>query len=147
MTTEPGFIHAERLEGSGRSAEEARNVALVGQIFEAWSRSEFDVFYSHTARGAVVDVIGLTREKMGKHLDNPDLVPQTFNRGMRFEVLRAVVEGSRVCVQWNDEAETSKGFLYRNRGLSVFEFNGEGKITHYFEYLDPDNFLEAIGAK
>jgi ketosteroid isomerase-like protein len=52
-----------------------------------------------------------------------------------------------VCVQWSDQAETSRGHPYHNRGLSLFEFNDEGKITHYYEYLDPDNFLEAIGAK
>ena len=66
---------------------------------------------------------------------------------MRFEVKLAFAEGNRVCVQWDDEAETSTGHHYRNRGLSLFEFNEDGKITHYYEYFDPDNFLEAIGAR
>lgn len=147
MAAEPGFIHAERLEGAGRSDAEQRNVALVRQIFEALARSEFDFLYANMAEGGVVDVIGLTPEKMGEAGKNPNLIPETFDHGMRFEVQRALAEGNRVCVQWDDEAETSKGHKYSNRGLSLFEFNDEGKITHYYEYFDPDNFLEAIGAR
>ena len=144
---EPGFIHAERLQASGRTAEEIRNVTLVRDIFEALSRSDFAFLYANMVENGVVEVIGLTPEKMGKHAKNPNLIPETFDRGMRFEVQRALVEGNQVCVQWTDEAETSKGHIYRNQGLSLFVFNTEGKITHYYEYIDPDNFLEAIGAK
>ncbi len=144
---EPGVIHPERLDGEGRSAQEESNMALVRQVFEALSRSEFSFLYANMAEPSVVDVIGVTPEKMGEPGKNPNLVPETFNRGMRFEIKRALIEGNRVCVQWSDQAETSTGHQYQNRGLSLFQFNDEGKITHYFEYLDPDNFLEAIGAK
>ena len=144
---EPGFIYPERLEGSGRTEKEQRNVALVRQVFEALARSDFDFLYANMTENGVVEVIGLTPEKMGAPGKNPKLIPETFDHGMRFEVQRALVEGNRVCVQWEDQAETSKGFNYSNRGLSLFEFNDEGKITHYFEYFDPDNFLEAIGAR
>ncbi len=144
---EPGFIHAERLQASGRTAKEIRNVTLVRDVFEALARSDFAFLYANMAENGVVEVIGLTPEKMGDHAKNPNLVPETFDRGMRFEVQRALAEGNQVCVQWQDEAETSKGHIYRNQGMSLFVFNDEGKITHYYEYLDPDNFLEAIGAK
>lgn len=144
---ETGLFHPERLEAAGRSAAEERNVKLVRQIFEHLGRSEFSFLYANLAEPGVVDVIGLTPAKMGEAGRNPNLIPETFDRGMRFEVERAFAEGNMVCVQWSDQAETSKGFQYQNRGLSLFEFNDAGKITHYFEYLDPDKFLEAIGAK
>lgn len=144
---EPGLIHPERLEASGRSAEEERNMKLVRRIFEHLARSEFNFLYENMADPGVVDVIGLTPAKMGEPGKNPNLIPETFPNGMRFEVERAFAEGRMVCVQWSDQAETSKGHQYHNRGLSLFEFNDAGKITHYYEYLDPDNFLEAIGAK
>jgi len=144
---EPGLIHPERLETAGRSAAETRNVTLVRRIFEALARSEFDFLYANMAANGIVEVIGLTPEKMGEPGRNPNLIPETFTKGMRFTVHNALAEGNRVCVQWEDEAETSAGHHYRNRGLSLFVFDDEGKITHYYEYLDPDNFLEAIGAK
>jgi len=144
---ETGLFHPERLEAKGRSEEEERNMRLVREIFEHLARSDFGFLYENLADPGVVDVIGLTPAKMGEAGKNPNLIPETFDRGMRFEVDRAFAEGTMVCVQWSDQAETSKGHQYRNRGLSLFEFNHEGKITHYFEYLDPDNFLEAIGAK
>ena len=144
---ETGLIHPERLEAAGRSAAETRNMALVRRIFEALARCEFEFLYANMAENGVVNVIGLTPEKMGEPGRNPNLIPDTFTKGMRFVIQNALSEGNRVCVQWEDEAETSKGALYRNQGLSLFVFNEEGRITHYYEYFDPDNFLEAIGAK
>lgn len=144
---ETGVFRTERFDGDGRSAEESRNMQLVRRIFEHLARSQFHFLYENLAESGVVDVIGLTPEKMGEAGKNPNLIPETFTKGMRFEIERAFAEGNRVCVQWSDRAETSGGRIYQNKGLSLFEFNDEGKITHYYEYLDPDNFLEAIGAK
>jgi len=143
----PGVVHPERIESAGSTEEEKRNAALVRKIFEALGRSEFEFLYANMAENGRVEVIGLTPAKMGEPGRNPNLIPETFDKGMSFEIENVLVDNNRVCVQWNDEAETSKGFLYRNQGLSLFVFDEAGKISEYYEYLDPDNFLEAIGAK
>ena len=142
-----GVVHPERIEAAGSTEEEKRNLALVRKVFEALSRSEFEFLYANMAENGRVEVIGLTPEKMGEPGKNPNLIPDTFDHGMSFEIENVLAENNRVCVQWNDEAETSKGFPYRNRGLSLFLFDQAGKIAEYYEYFDPDNFLEAIGAK
>ncbi len=144
---ETGLIYPERLEAAGRSEQEARQMDLVRRIFEALAQGNFQFLYENLTDPGIVDVVGLTPEKMGEPGKNPNLIPDTFPNGMRFEIERAFVEGDRVCVQWSDEAETSTGHHYTNRGLSLFQFNDEGKITHYYEYFDPDNFLEAIGSR
>ena len=144
MSVTTGVMDIERLDAPGRSPTEERNVAKARDVFLALSKSEFPFFYASLAPGAHVEVIGLTAEKLGPQAKNANLVPETFTKGMRFEIKQALAEGDLVCVQWEDEADTAKGKTYRNKGLSLFRFDTEGRITSYYEYFDPDPFLEVI---
>jgi ketosteroid isomerase-like protein len=142
MTT--GLFHAERLDCAGRTATESRNVATARAVFEGLARSDFSALYSRLAPDATVEVVGLTPERLGVHATNPNLVPETFPNGMCFTVLQAVAEGDRVFVEWEDEAQTGKGRSYRNRGLSLFRFDADGRIVDYREHIDVNRFLEVL---
>ena len=144
MSVEPGIVHPERFERPGRTAEEERNMRLAREVMEAFSRTDFDFFYSKTIKNAEVLVVGLTDEKLGEHAKNPNLVPQTFNQGMRFTVKCAIAEGNTCCIQWDDVAMATSGKQYENSGMSVFKFTEDGQIASYVEYIDPDKFLEVI---
>lgn len=139
-----GVTNVERLEASGRTAAEQRNVATVRAIMEGFSRSDFTVLAGNLAPTGSTWVIGLTPERLGEHASDPAMVPNLFCNGMLFDIKQAGAEGNRVFVEWEDEALTSKGDTYRNTGVSIFTFDENGKVTSYREYIDPANFYAVL---
>lgn len=141
---ETGVRNLDLLEAPGRSPAETRHVETVRAILLGFSRSDFSVLYAALAPEPEIRIIGLTPEKLGRHANNPALVPETFSNGMLFTVRQCVAEGERVAVEWDDVAVTSGGLLYENSGLSLFRFDAEGRIASYHEYLDPDRFVAIL---
>ena len=139
-----GVTNIERLDAHGRTAEEARNVATVREIFEGFSRSDFTVLRSKMADGASTWVVGFSAETLGSNFGDPAFVPKLFCNGMHFDIKQAAAEGNLVCVEWDDEAITSRGDRYHNTGVSLFTFDGDGKILSYREYINPQNFFEVM---
>ncbi len=144
MSIEPGVIHPEHFEAPGRTPDEERNIAVAREVFEAFSRTDFDFVATRAAPGADVGVAWLTPEKVSQHTQNPNFVADTFTNGMRFEILAVAAEGPTVCVQWRDEAETFSGKEYVNDGISIFQFDEEGRIRSYLEYVDLERLWEVL---
>lgn len=140
----PGVTNVERLEAAGRSSAEQRNVATVRAIFEAFARSDFTVLRTNLAASGTTWVIGLTPERLGERANDPSMVPNLFCNGMHFDIKQAGAEGDRVFVEWEDEALTSGGKIYRNTGVSIFRFDTAGKVESYHEYIDPANFFAVL---
>jgi ketosteroid isomerase-like protein len=139
-----GVLDIERFDVPGRSAREQRNAAKAREIFVAFSRCDFGVLFANLAPGGQVEVVGLTPERLGDHAQNPNLIPELFTQGMCFRILDTIAEGDVVCVRWEDEAVTSTGKTYRNKGVTVFRFDDEGRVAQSTEYLDPNQFLEIL---
>lgn len=139
-----GVKNVERLEATGRTAAEQRNVATVRAIMEGFSRSDFTVLASKLAPNGNTWVVGFTPERLGEHAKDPMMVPNLFCNGMLFDIKQAAAEGDRVFVEWEDEALTSKGETYRNTGVSIFTFEPDGKVMSYREYIDPANFFAVL---
>jgi len=139
-----GVLDIERFEVPGRSAREQRNAARAREIFLAFSRSDFGYLFANLAPGGQVEVVGLSPERMGRHAQNPNLIPELFPQGMCFRIVETIAEGDAVCVRWEDEAATSTGKTYRNKGVTIFRFDDEGRVAGSVEYLDPNQFLEVL---
>ena len=139
-----GVLDIERFEVPGRSAREQRNAAKAREIFVAFSRCDFGVLFASLAPGGQVEVVGLTPERLGRHGENPNLIPELFPQGICFRILDTIAEGDVVCVRWEDEAPTSTGKTYRNKGMTVLRFDDEGRVVQSVEYLDPNQFLEVL---
>ncbi len=48
----------------------------------------------------------------------------------------------KVLARWYPRGELHGGYIYTNENIGVFEFNGEGSITRFFEYFNPVGVLE-----
>ncbi|MDG2303262.1 MAG: nuclear transport factor 2 family protein [Candidatus Binatia bacterium] len=144
MSIETGVIYPERFEGTDRTEAEERNIAIVKEVFEAYSRTDFAFLNTKTIPDAEVGVAWLTPERIRAHTDDLNFVAKTFTNGMRFEIQNVVVDGNKICVQWHDEAETAHGKIYTNDGLSIFVFEDDGRVRSYLEYVDLDRVFAAI---
>ncbi len=144
MSIQPGVIHAELFDAAGRTPAEEHNVAIAREVFDAFSRTDFGFVQTKAAPGADVRVAWLTPERLSQHTQNENFVADTFSKGMRFEILAVAAEGPTVCVQWRDEAETSAGKAYENDGISIFQFDQEGRIQSYLEYIDLERLWEVL---
>ena len=95
-------------------------------------------------------VTGMSSERLGDvaEITDPQVVTAflaaLFCNGMHFEVRRAAAKGNVVFVEWDDEAFTARSHVYRNSGISSFTFDGDGRITSYREYIDPEPFFAAV---
>jgi ketosteroid isomerase-like protein len=141
---EPGVTHAERLEAAGRTAGEERNVATVREIIKGFAASDFTVLRSKLAPNASTWVVGFSAETLGKNFGDPGFVPRLFNNGMCFDIKQVAAEGNVVCVEWDDEAITSRGDRYHNTGVSLFTFDDSGNVLAYREYINPQNFFDVM---
>jgi ketosteroid isomerase-like protein len=139
-----GVMNIERFEVQGRSAAEVRNAAKARELFVALARSDFSFLGANLAPNAQMEVVGLTPERLGRHAENPNLIPELFDRGMCFDIQQTIAENDTVCVRWEDEAITSGGKTYRNKGMTVLRFDEMGRIVSFVEYLDPIQFLEVL---
>lgn len=139
-----GVIDIERFDVPGRSAREQRNAAKARELFLALSRSEFSALWENLAPGGHVEVVGLTPERLGERAKNPNFIPELLPNGMCFRILETIAEGDTVVVRWEDEAMTSTGKKYENKGINVLRFDDEGRFTSCVEYIDPNKFLEVM---
>lgn len=140
-----GISGLENFQGATpRSQTELRNVETARAILEGLSRGEWDVLRAHMAPGGSTWVLGFTPERLAKHVRSPNFIAETFPNGVSFDIKAVVAEGSRVVVEWDDEAEASTGKHYENNGVSIFTFDEEGRLASYHEYIDPERFFAVL---
>ena len=141
---EPGLSNVDRLEAAATDGVSSRNVATVVDVMQGFARGDFTVLASRMAPTGQTWVSGFTPERLGPHLGNPNFIADTFSNGMHFEIKAAACAGDVVFVEWHDEALTSRNQRYENDGISVFYFDGEGRIAAYHEYIDHDRFFAVL---
>jgi len=65
-----------------------------------------------------------------------------FEGGLAFDVAWVGVDGDRAVAQWTNAGRTKTGVDYRNRGVTVFRFDRDGRVLEIQDYLDTETLSE-----
>ncbi len=129
------------------------NVRATLEIFEAWDRHEIERFAALLHDQVIWESDTLPEIVRGREAALATL--QGFYRGfpdLDFQVLRTIVEGAFVVIQWQSSGTNNGPLLgmpptHRRstvHGCTVIEFS-DGKVVHIWDYWDFGTTLRNLG--